>query len=197
MKKGDIKTIKIPSKWAEEIEEIQAEFLGAGEFARCYRKDNTVYSFVSSHKKEVDYSKQAIAGINTKNIFIPDIENLGILGNIGIMVYKMAFYQDLKPENKTAWSQFKTLQKACENINVNDYKFGYDRNNLIIDSVREVLPVELIEALENINSACSNYSQNYYFEFQQRNLKVDEQGNLILLDVIFNAHATKAFLQYS
>lgn len=39
--------------------------------------------------------------------------------------------------------------------------------------------------LDNLLSSCSNYHANFSLEFPRRNLKVDTDGNLILLDVVF------------
>ena len=42
-----------------------------------------------------------------------------------------------------------------------------------------------------MNDSMINYSDNYMMEFPKRNLKVDENGNLIFLDVFFNPRALK------
>lgn len=191
MKTGDIKRIKILNGWGEEFP-IDARYLGRGAFATCYEADGFVYSFVKANDahNHTDYSKEALSewasGLN-----VPEFEKMGIMED-GRALYKSPLYNPLTPKNKVAWNQFRILESAWKKTSYK--KFGYEFNYTLIDSVRDVLPIELIESLESINSACSNYGDSYYFEFPRRNLKIDSNGNLILLDVIFNSHATKGYL---
>lgn len=189
-----IVNIQILDGWQEK-KTIKAKFLGKGAFAKCYKseEDGLVYSFVASGQNESDYSKQAIAEFTDQNNpYIPKIEQLGEFDDNGGILYRMPFYQPLTKQSGWAWSEFQLLKQAI-NCLYPDKTYGYDRNSAIIEYLRQKGQVssDLVSALEDINTACSNYSLDYLFEFCQRNLKVDDNGHLILLDCIFNRDALK------
>jgi hypothetical protein len=186
MKKGDLKTITILDNWGKSVK-IEARFLGRGSFAACYEIDGVVYSFVKQGKRETDYSKEAIAEFAIGE-HLPNIEKIGFFDN-GTMLFKSKLYQPLTPEHKTAWKQFRIMESAwkkCE-IGESDYNFNYE----VIEALRGQIEPSIIESLESLVDACGNYGDSYRLEFNKRNLKVDETGKLILLDVIFNRKALK------
>jgi hypothetical protein len=193
MKKGESKIISIPGKWENESLKIEVEFLGKGSFTTCYTDKKSVYSFVKTYGlKEVDYSKQGIALYTSNNPYIPDFKILGDLDNFE--VFKSPLYHPLKKENKIAWNEAKILTKIWSHYFGNSSKSNYDINKDLIIDCTGLLTDELIEALTSINDAMSNYGDTYRFEFPVRNLAVDDTGHLILLDIIFNTHALKSFL---
>lgn len=53
-------------------------------------------------------------------------------------------------------------------------------------SRKKLFPPSLIRALRLINDAAENWSETIAFEFPEANLMVDNKGNLILLDVIYD-----------
>lgn len=193
MKKGDFKTIELPGKWTGESVKIYAQFLGAGAFAKCYKYGESVYSYVKDGKRESDYSKQAIAGLrNLKNCHIPDIENLNNLENFDGQVYKSKFYNDLTNKSINAWNQAKILKKVWRNHEIGLHETGYTDNLILINEFKNAgINENIINAIDEINTACHDYGEDYYMEFPTRNLKVDESGNLILLDIIFNQRAIR------
>jgi hypothetical protein len=186
MKKGDLKKITILDGWGEPVK-IEAEFLGRGDFATCYKVDEVVYSFVKQGERETDYSKEAAAEFAIGE-HLPDIEKIGTFDD-GTMLFKSKLYQPLTPEHKTAWKQFRILESAWKKCRVSesDYNFNYE----IIQTLRGQIEPSIIESLESLVDACGNYGNSYKLEFARRNLKVDETGKLILLDVIFNRKALK------
>jgi len=190
--KNKVKKITLPNKWNEE-ESIDAVFIGRGAFATCYRVDSIVYSFVNTSGRHVDLSKEAVAYFtDEENIHIPKIEKLGDydkgVKDYGI-IFKMPYYEKLTASHKIAWNQYKTLKSAWYKANKKDSESWFDFNCHIIESLRGNISESIIDALESINNACTNYSLDYKFEFPTANLKVDSSGNLILLDVIFNVKA--------
>jgi hypothetical protein len=186
MKKGDLRMITILDGWGEPVK-IEARFLGRGSFATCYEVDGVVYSFVKQQRRETDYSKEAIAEFAIGE-HLPEIEKIGVFDD-GTMLFKSKLYQPLTPKHKTAWRQFRILESAWKNcrVGVSDYNFNYE----IIEALRGQIEPSIIESLESLVDACGNYGDSYRLEFNKRNLKVDEAGRLILLDVIFNRKALK------
>jgi len=178
---------------------IEVEFLGKGSFCTCYvwqpvLEDIWVISFLRIGNKESDYSKEAIA-LYCDNSFIPQIENLGYSKDERFMVFKSPFYAKLEKKFTEAWLQAKMLKKAYDEIvytSDNRKLTGYEINLKIIDRLTEMnLNERLLDALIELNDSLCNYDDSYRFEFPTRNLKVDEKGNLILLDVIFNSKALR------
>ena len=192
MKRGDIKKITIMNQNRAEST-LEAAYLGRGSFVTCYEHEGIVYSFIKeNNNREFDYSKEGIAEwADNNNIHVPDFNYMGTFDD-GTKLYTSPLYGDLKASHKIAWSQYKQLKNAWESIPFT-LERGYYKNNRIIDSLRDIVSGELIEALETINDSCSNYGDYYLFEFPKRNLKVDSDGNLILLDVIFNPRALNSY----
>jgi len=92
--------------------------------------------------------------------------------------------------------RFRILQREYDIFiyaNYGNFRFGYDMNQAFIETIIDKLPESIIDALQSINNACTNYGDYYRFEFCKRNLKVNKDGTLILLDCIFNSHALKSF----
>jgi hypothetical protein len=172
---------------------LQAKFLGAGAFARCYlAEDGFVYSFLKMDTREFDFSKEGIALFSTcENSHMPKIESLGEDDEEN-RVYKSEYYPNkLTTKNKQAWRDYKLLAQIAKESIINDGMHkGYDTNVKIITKARELgLKESILEALESINVALTNYDLTYCFEFRPCNLKVSDDGELILLDVIFNKKA--------
>lgn len=180
MKRGQAVTIRLPNEWEEETE-VQAEYLGHGTFARCYRVENEVYSFVKYGDKETDYSKQAVAlYADQNNPHIPKIQKAGSFNGDAGEIYRMPFYNRLTAKHKEAYKLYKILNTHFVSLNNGDFS-----------SVQALIPASLYEALESIKFAVQNYGDNYLFEFQKCNLAVDDSGNLILLDIAFNYDAVR------
>jgi hypothetical protein len=180
----------------EDYKMIDARFIGRGAFATCYRDNDTVYSFIKTNGDNSDYSKEAIA-LFANGKHIPQIEKLG--GNVDEsgLVFKMPFYNRLNNTNPEAWRQARTLIRIWKRMGYKQQgESGYEYNNRVIEFVRmeaiendDSTLDEIADDLESIKNACSNYDDTYVFEFAVRNMKVNDDGTLILLDVIFNAKA--------
>lgn len=188
MKKGDTKTIELINGWGE-LYKVKARFLGAGAFAKVYEYENSVYAIVNHGQKHSDYSKEAVANF-ASGLNVPEIEVLGHTDSA--IIYKMPLYQPLTTKNYKAWDNFRMLLKCWNQTSGKVFRSGLDFNYSFLDRVKEsALDEEIKESVESIISAGSNYGDNYRIEICKRNLAVDDKGNLILLDILFNADALK------
>lgn len=164
------------------------EKIGKGAFSTAYRSGSVVRVVVEWKKgrKQMDYSKQALALFAGTGKHIPQIERLDF--GDGWEVYELPFYQRLTSADKTAWAQFQTLRKLWrEEAQVCFRRSRYDRMEQFLERVKESdLPPSLVEDLESIIIAFSTYGEDaFLLEFSARNLAVDSNGNLILLDIGF------------
>jgi len=192
MRKGQTTQITVIDEEGREST-VNAQFLGRGMFATCYQVDDKVYSFLKyPDRGEVDYSKDAIyEWADSDNRHIPDFRRMGYVSNDTQILYTSSLYESLTSKHVNAWNDYKIINRVWrDSFNLHD-RFEYDFNQRVIDNLHGLVSVELIEGLQSINDACRNYGDYYRFEFPKRNLKVDSNGNLILLDVIFNVKALK------
>ncbi len=188
MKKGDIKTIELINGWGESYK-VQARFLGAGAFAKVYEYENSVYAIVNHGQKHSDYSKEAVANF-ASGLNVPEIEVLGHTDSA--IIYRMPLYQPLTTKNRQAWDDFRMLLKCWNSVIGKSYQFGRDFSYAFSAKVQEsALSDDIKESVESIVNAGANYGDNYRIEICKRNLAVDCKGNLILLDILFNADALK------
>ena len=161
------------------------KLIGKGLFSKAYlTESNDVIIVTFTDLKNVDYTKEGISEF-ANGLNVPQIQRLGYTRDLKSQVYKMPYYKKLtKKDYPTAWNQAKILQMELNNAgNI----CGYNDNDKWLDSLYGKIDESIIESLREINYALGNYdSESYCFEFPIRNLKVDFDGNLILLDVIFN-----------
>lgn len=193
---------------------VMLEYLGAGMFHTCYLDTTTkkVYS-VTKDRRGIDgaedYSKEILSHPTTgcdPSPHIPPVEYVGDLDGSDRRVYRMPVYQKLRAKiNQDAWFYLKRLKQARQDAwsavyseQVNSRKMRVtDIGILVNQSVIELMdapgvPQSLKDALDSLCDAASNYGASYVFEFSPRNVMVDENGTLILLDVLFNLEATEA-----
>lgn len=165
-------------------------FLSRGAFTKAYRSNDKVYAYTIIGK-HTDYSKEAIATF-CEGKHIPAIEVLGESNEY--RVYQMPFYQKLEKKHAQAWSDFRKLLKIWEKLvyGATRYLHGYELCEAFEKAVRDSdLSDDLKGAVTDIMYAVSNYGDSYRVEICQRNLKVDKDGNLILLDIVFNPIAKR------
>lgn len=173
--------------WGGTHEPVQQ--LGKGRFCTAYQSLNRadlVWLVVQQHHG--DYSKEILieAGMES-NRYIPQLEHVGDMGEA--TVYQTRFYHKLTAVSKGAWREYRILQRAREavwrTVPTGPCK-GLDVMDAIIKAVECAVSGELLEALAQIRDSCTNYGQSYTFEFAPRNLAVNDDGGLILLDPVFN-----------
>ena len=159
-----------------------ADFIKRGRFTHCYLFHNYAILYSIDILKECSalYSFATYAD----NPHLPEIDCFDGLDKW----YIMPKYFPLTKEYPKAWQQYRALQKLLsvhrlmflENLNYTTdkcYKFAE-----IVKDYDEKLGEALYAIVDNV----SNGSSNLMFEFPKSNLAVDNDGNLILLDVIFN-----------
>jgi hypothetical protein len=187
MKTNRTKTIRIPNAWGE-FENVNAEFIGAGSFCKCYRVGNRVYSFLKI-ENNTDLSKEAIS-LFASGANVPQIEREGYNEDDTRLIFSMPFYSPLNRQNLQAWNQFQIMRKTWKGNRRGLDEIGYNYNVRLIELFQAAgIPESITESLTSINDACSNYGQEYTFEFALRNTKINQNGDIIFLDVIYNSQA--------
>ena len=178
MRKGDIRTKTIAGQ------QIDLAYLGRGRFCTAYQNDALVYLFV----KPGDYSKHALCDPwITHRQHMPRLNQVEKQGDI--TVFETDFYPTLTAKYKDAWSIYCELKEQRQmswnqHFSMNHWQFGYQVNESVID--RAEVPDTVRTALVEMNYAISNYGASYVFEFRPGNLGVDNDGNLILRDSLYD-----------
>lgn len=182
--------------------EVRVSQIGKGAFSTVYRRGDdpsrvVIVSADDAYEKEI----AASAHEDWDNPHIPAASRLGTLVD-GRAVYEMPFYTT--PLRKAvagpkAWADFTAIKKcretAWQDIAVEHrgepmHYRGYSVNMATIECA-EAAGVDplLVEALQALADAAANYGSSYTFEFASRNMATDAQGNLVLLDVLYDQEA--------
>ncbi len=163
--------------------------IGKGAFATVYEvvgKPDRVVAIVPDCKQ--DFSKELLARIwedERGNPHIPYVRRLGSLPDSEAFV--MPRYQvPLRAANKVAWADYRTLERCWRGLHWADRQFGYVAMEKVLECAEGVVSPEVFEALETLRDYASDYGSDYTFEFAPRNLGVDKNGTMILLDVVFS-----------
>jgi hypothetical protein len=172
--------------------------IGKGRFTTAWRAvevslSHLVYLVVD---QEHDSSKQLLSQCRGEHI-----PHLRCLGDIGERVlYETTYYQPLTAQIKGAWAQYKLLREAYDCA----MRMFHDRRNRrepLQEQVRQANQVfsdqvadatyisdSLKDSVESMMTWVDNWP-GYLIEIAKRNLAVDCQGRLILLDPCFDADA--------
>lgn len=184
--------------------------IGKGHSTTAYQGDDQWVYLITKHDAR-DQAKDVLVDINQFaedrefSKHYPYIEAVGFIskGNEDDYVYRMPYYRRVTASDKIAWHSAQILSKLLDEawvyanyqarIQYRDLGFtdlsakAYDcREKLaeLVDTTR--IPETLKEAVKFMAERLSDYEEGWCFEFPKRNLSVDEEGNLVLLDVIFN-----------
>jgi hypothetical protein len=153
-------------------------FLGKGMFSKAYRIGEKVIVLTS------DMSKECIAIFcQGENPHIPKMERLDDIN--GKDCYLMPYYKPLKASEKEAWKQYKALKEAIDSVPYQERQkytcfAGYKKAILDCPSISWNLKEACLCIVENMQS----YTDCIFLEISPRNAKVDENGKLILLDIV-------------
>ena len=170
---------------------------GKGAFSNIFLgEDGMIYAFTkASHDiANTDMSKEIVSIICHNHDCLPKIECLGLftLPRYGQrLVYKMPHYYRLTGQSlKIA----KLMEKLFDNFDPNfDLivcgKSWYNRSMLLVDSLQDKLPEHITDAIYGVVSIALTYGNAYTLDLALRNIKQDGNGNIILLDIIFNVKA--------
>lgn len=180
-------------------EVLTLERIGKGQFHNVYcdLSGQWVYSISIERDAGTDYSKEILSKCDS-NPHIPVVDNLGYLEGSDRRVYRMPKYQPLLASNRTAWEQFRLLERTKNTVWSEVYRefvmsghmrvsdIGNMTNTRITLSLKESEHRTLWLALDELTSTASMYGTSYCMEFQKRNCMVDGDGTLILLDCLFD-----------
>lgn len=182
----------------------EVEQIGKGRFVAAFRSvdcPSTVYLLVN--QSDGDYSKEILGQLQDRP-YIPRLKHLGDLERSGrfgrsdsVEVYETVFYRRLNASFKDAWRAYKQMRDAREaaftaKFYNRDNRASYFNGAAIMDDTLDRLaalpdfPADLLATLRDIADEASNYGASYTFEFIPRNLAVDADGGLILLDPVFD-----------
>jgi GNAT superfamily N-acetyltransferase len=182
--RGELMTIRV------EGQDIAGSYLGAGHYVRkAVLSDNKVYLIM----KKQDLMKDALAENEFDTPHIPPVER--IYDNVkDEYIYTMPYYKPISAKDREAWSIMRELNRA-KDVVWRNYHFGgktrdrpiytywYEMGNDIISEAK--VPQSVKEALTELLNAAGNYG-SVMFEFDKRNVGVDELGRIIFRDIIFD-----------
>lgn len=175
---------------------LPVKALGRGMFAQAWLADDgNVYLDVATGA----YEKEILAEITdeTRSKHLPRTTRVGWTGR-GYL-YRMpryaaplkAYVDTPKGETTEPWRQYRVLERCWKIAYRRHFRSiydGYAVKQAVVECARdEKLPKALVRALQLLASQSDNYGSSYTFEFSPRNLATDRNGNLILLDVLFDA----------
>lgn len=162
---------------------VQVERIGKGRFSTAWRSGETVYLKTS----DADYSKEimsVLAEDSPRNRHLPECKFLSH-DDGQFKWYVMPFYKPLTAKNKQAWDDFKALSKVSEEHNSYKAEAADIRQNFQDEVLASNFSQEIKDAVVQLCDAAANYG-DYSIEIARRNCAVDTDGNLILLDPLFD-----------
>ena len=174
---------------------VSLERIGKGMFATVYRDrgdPSKVWIFVDdrAHQKQILWM---LRGEAEDNPHLPSVERMGYTKDQ--TVYRMPFYRKLtKASAPRAWADYQAIRRCLGSLPPLDNTYdGYDRSYRAVECVKnaDVVSDELVEALELLRDTAADYGSSYAMEISPRNLAVDEQGNLVLLDLMYDAELVR------
>ena len=210
-------TYELTDSWETKKFSIPATKLGKGMFTTAYLgEDGMVYlvTIEDSRVKSTELSKAMIAEMNRYNGPQPHIPILEHVGSKDVRkggqivyaeVYKSPLYKAplRKADSAKAWALYKELKKAIDyawdKIPWKDrgcYDAPYQRQ-YVMDYFEDAKPPkgvtkqefeDFVEAINDLGNESGNYGE-LAFEASPRNLATDANGQLILLDVMYDRKA--------
>lgn len=183
MRRGDHKTIVIDDV------SMEAEYLGKGHYTTAYLVGTTVYCFTV----EDEYMKDVICDWCDDMTHIPKITSHDdvCIKEKYFKVYSMPYYRDITKNDKAAWAIYKTLKSVGETTFIRFNK-PLRYNGLyffqhVINELKGKVPESVILALSEMLNAACNFGFGVTIEFGKRNIGVDDNGNIIFRDILFDA----------
>jgi len=179
-----IKIVKTLNLTLDGGEVVSAQFLGKGTFAQAYQAGKDVYVLVRDC-----FMKESIALFADKIPHVPDIEYLGMLDS-GAQVFKMPFYEKLRKKHAEAWSHYRTIMAVREEMILERPRGLQEDLRDTVEKLQGRVPDALVRAFETIIEASLTYEETM-LDLGPRNLAVDSDGCLILLDILFQPKVLK------
>ena len=189
-------------------DEIELVELGKGQFTTAYLgADQWVYLLtiqegLRDHAKDAMVDMTRMYGTDPEAIHFPWVESIGDVNKKGVWytVYREPLYEKIpagSPNAKLASALKKVAEegrqlvlRAARDPRTSHRSRDYEKNaqvDAILASPK--VPDSLKQAVQVMADYIANYGDGWLFEFPIRNLVQDADGNLVLLDVIFDADA--------
>lgn len=177
--------------------QVEVERLGKGRYTTAWANCSNVY--LQTHEK--DYSKEILSRIEPMK-HLPQVKLLGEM-QPPWRLYQEPKYEPLMASERKAWEDFKVLtsliddtRKALIYNRFNQPWDAYSFNGHFLELVECSLNVsaDLKDAIRELINAAGNYSQ-YCIEITKKNCAVDGDGNLILLDPLFDLDEVRSSMK--
>lgn len=170
------------------------ERIGRGRYCTAWR-NGTEHVWLQVHEK--DLSKDALSNAED-NPHLPKCEAFGWFdGDAPYRLYREPLYQPLKAAHKVAWQQFKSVYAAFEDARRADFGRWNDTRNvsqrtsdfntrfLELVGGSPTIPDTLRDAVRILVQSAAAYG-DYGLEISKKNCAVGSEGQLILLDPLFD-----------
>lgn len=179
-----------------QIVKQDVKLIGKGSFTRVYRgTEDTSKVYLISASGVYDKETLCMASENDNNSHLPIVRRRGDFTYRGGDYYIFETVYTVKPTKENSLHAYNTA-KILDSIWVNKFRsrFNYRRKHDMhsvcydfIEYLRENNSVDesVIDALDTIYTWASHYDSNMFFEFPMRNLGVNDNGELVLRDVLF------------
>lgn len=167
------------------------ERIGRGRFSIAWRNGEAAY--VQTH--EDDNAKELLCHLRGTP-HLPAVEHIGDMGIY--RWYKMPLYEKLTAKHKRAWADYRHLQQlrldAANGAPKSVWGARYparEVNELFADMVESDDTLTMSErygdTIRDLVNWCGSYGEEWLIEpLQTRNCVVDSDGELILLDPVFD-----------
>jgi hypothetical protein len=164
--------------------DVELELLsGEGNFARVYRAADPprdVYSFVAPGILDKEIAEAAFSRAPA-NPHLPEVRRLGADPNTDENVYRMPFYRVPVPRESDA-EEIRVRLDTCSE----DYRGeGVPLDEATTCARRWDVDPLVVRAMELLAEEASKSDFDYRFEFPRQNVGLDEDGNIVLLDVLY------------
>lgn len=179
---------------------IPLEKIDKGMFATVYRETmgkQRVFSIVDEGIHDKEIAAMVHEG-DPRNPHLPRVERFGMLTD-DRSIFTMPFYTapyrvaNANPASRAAFTALrKCIGSIYPEIDARTGRLaerGYEiaaRKLACIEEAGAKIPPKLVDAVRELHEMSANYDDQYDFEFSPRNVATDDQGNLVLLDVLFN-----------
>lgn len=174
--------------------------IGQGMFAAVYR-ETTGQQRVFAIVDEGVYDKEVAVMAHEddpRNPHLPRVERFGMLTD-NRSIFTMPFYTvpyrvaNANPASRAAFTALRTCINSIfprhDARTGRQTERGYEtasRKLACIEEAGAKIPPKLVDAVRGLHEMSKNYGDQYDFEFSPRNVATDDQGKLVLLDVLFN-----------
>lgn len=163
--------------------------LKRGHFSKVYLgEDGLVYHLVSDN--HCDYSKEAIAlfGNCEHSPRIERLDDVYIPRSGWHYAFRMPKYFPVQGENRKVVKKLKDSWESYYSMNWRIEKTGYEMVMKWFENELEKLnvPEPIKESICCIYDSVLNYGESFLLEFPYWNVKQDNNGKIIFLDIVFD-----------